>query len=108
MSGMKVGKVLISICRSAIFAEELEFPAHVIRVGYISDEQLRALYEGAACFVFPSLYEGFGSPPVEALSLGCPVVAAAAAALPEVLSTAAVYFRPTDWAAIADCIREAV
>ncbi len=58
----------------------------VIRGGYVSDGQLRALYENAACFVLPSLYEGFGIPPLEAMQLGCPVVASNTSALPEVLA----------------------
>jgi len=55
---------------------------------------LRSLYENAACFVFPSFYEGFGLPPLEALSLGCPVVVGRAASLPEVFRDAAVYCDP--------------
>ncbi len=65
-------------------------------LGYVSDEELRALYEGAMCFVFPSLYEGFGIPPLEAMTCGCPVLAARAASIPEVCGNAAVYFDPRD------------
>ena len=68
----------------------------VIRAGYVSDGELRALYEHAGCFVFPSLYEGFGIPPLEAMELGCPVVSSSAAALPEVLGDAALYVSPDD------------
>ncbi|GAA5182533.1 hypothetical protein GCM10025771_32040 [Niveibacterium umoris] len=63
-------------------------------LGYVSDGELRALYEGAMCFVFPSLYEGFGIPPLEAMTCGCPVVAARAASIPEVCGDAAVFFDP--------------
>lgn len=63
-------------------------------LGYVSDEELRALYESAMCFVFPSLYEGFGIPPLEAMTCGCPVLAARAASIPEVCGDAAVYFDP--------------
>jgi glycosyltransferase involved in cell wall biosynthesis len=59
-------------------------PAAVKRVGYVSDGELRALYEHAACFVHPSRYEGFGLPPLEAMCCGCPVIAAEAASIPEV------------------------
>ena len=61
-----------------------------------STPQLRALYESAACFVFPSFYEGFGLPPLEAMACGCPVVASNVAAIPEVLGDAALYFDPAN------------
>jgi glycosyltransferase involved in cell wall biosynthesis len=69
--------------------------------GYVSDAELRALYENAACFVYPSFYEGFGLPPLEAMTCGCPVVVSRAASLPEVCGDAAVYCDPCDPADIA-------
>jgi glycosyltransferase involved in cell wall biosynthesis len=63
-------------------------------LGYVSDEKLDQLYRHAACFVFPSLYEGFGLPPVEAMRHGCPVIASNAASIPEVCGDAALYFNP--------------
>jgi len=72
-----------------------------IEVGYVSDAQLRALYERAACFVYPSLYEGFGLPPLEAMTCGCPVLVARAASLPEICGDAAAYCDPYDPADIA-------
>jgi glycosyltransferase involved in cell wall biosynthesis len=68
--------------------------------GRVSDGQLRALYDGAAGFVFPSLYEGFGIPPLEAMACGVPVLAARGTALPEVLGDAALWFDPRDTADI--------
>jgi glycosyltransferase involved in cell wall biosynthesis len=65
-------------------------------LGYVSDAELRALYESAICFVFPSLYEGFGIPPLEAMNCGCPVLASLAASIPEVCGDAALYFDPHD------------
>ena len=56
------------------------------------DAALRALYEGALCLLFPSRYEGFGLPPVEAMWCRCPVVAAPMGALPEVCADAAAWF----------------
>lgn len=65
-------------------------------LGYVSDAELRSLYEGAAAFIHPSLYEGFGLPPLEAMALGCPVIVSQAGALPEVCGDAALYFNPND------------
>lgn len=65
-----------------------------IEVGYVSDGQLRALYENAACFVFPSFYEGFGLPPLEAMCCGCPVLVSNTTALPETCGQAALYCDP--------------
>lgn len=61
--------------------------------GFVEDNHLSALYKNALCFVFPSLYEGFGLPPVEALALGTPVISSDAASLPEVLMDQAVFFK---------------
>lgn len=76
-------------------------PASVKYVGRVGDGELRALYEHAACFVYPSLYEGFGLPPLEAMACGCPVVVAGAASLPEVCGDAALYCDPRSPADIA-------
>lgn len=73
--------------------------------GYVSDAELRSLYEHAACFVFPSYYEGFGLPPLEAMSLGCPVIVSNIASLPEVCGNAALYCDPSNPQNIANKIR---
>ncbi len=70
--------------------------------GEVSDERLAALYRGASAFVFPSLYEGFGLPVLEAMAYGAPVIASDAASIPEAGGDAALYFAPTDVAALAD------
>ncbi|KQP18808.1 glycosyltransferase family 1 protein [Pseudorhodoferax sp. Leaf267] len=70
-------------------------------LGFVPDEDLPALYRQAACFVLPSLYEGFGLPAVEAMANDCPVLAARAASLPEVCGDAALYFDPRDPASVA-------
>ena len=77
----------------------------LVLAGYVTDGELRALYENAACFVFPSLYEGFGLPPLEAMHCGCPVVVSDRASLPEVCGPAAVYCDPADPADIAAKLR---
>jgi glycosyltransferase involved in cell wall biosynthesis len=66
----------------------------VIVPGYISDYELPAVYANALCLVFPSLYEGFGLPPLEAMSCGCPVIASNLSSIPEVCGDAALYFNP--------------
>lgn len=65
-------------------------------LGRVDDDELTRLYRGALAFVFPSLYEGFGLPPLEAQQCGCPVIAARAASLPEVLGDSAVFVDPYD------------
>ncbi|CAM3482682.1 MULTISPECIES: glycosyltransferase [Saccharibacillus] len=75
-------------------SQETELGDHVRHVGYVADEELRTLYERAACFVFPSFYEGFGFPPLEAMACGCPVIASDTASLPEVCGDAVLYCDP--------------
>ncbi len=65
-------------------------------LGYVSEKEKAQLLRGAAVFVYPSFYEGFGMPPLEAMSAGTPVIAAAAGSLPEVLGSAALYVQPQD------------
>jgi len=65
-------------------------------IGFVDDEDLPALYRGADLFAFPSLYEGFGLPVLEAMACGTPVVAAATSSLPEVTGDAALLVSPTD------------
>ena len=73
-------------------------------LGRVSDAELRALYENALCLVFPSRYEGFGLPPLEAMTCGCAVVAAHAGAVPEVCGEAALYFDPAQPATLAEAL----
>ena len=74
--------------------------------GYVSDDELAELYATASALVFPSLYEGFGLPPLEAMASGLPVAAARAGSLPEVCGDAARYFDPTSPAEIAQAVLE--
>jgi glycosyltransferase involved in cell wall biosynthesis len=75
--------------------------ADTVNVGYVSDADLRALYAESSVFLFPSLYEGFGLPVLEAMAAGVPVVSSDRGALPEVMGKAGVSFDPDD--AIAGC-----
>lgn len=68
----------------------------IIIPGFISDEELKWLYENAECYVLPSLSEGFGLPGLEAMVHGCPVVSSNATCLPEIYGNAAHYFNPED------------
>lgn len=68
----------------------------VIFPGYVSDAQLEILYAEASAYIFPSLYEGFGLPPLEAMAKGCPVISSNRTSLPEILGDAAYYFNPED------------
>jgi glycosyltransferase involved in cell wall biosynthesis len=78
----------------------------VIFPGYVDDADLPALYSAATVFVYPSLYEGFGLPPLEAMACGTPVISTRAASLPEVVGDAAVLIDPTDTAALAQALHE--
>jgi len=74
-------------------------------LGYVGDDQLAILYRLASVFVFPSLYEGFGLPPLEAMASGTPVVTSNVSSLPEVVGDAAVLVNPYDVDAIVDGLR---
>jgi len=74
--------------------ERARLPEGVESHGHVSSDELVDLYRSAACLVFPSLYEGFGLPPLEAMACGCPVACSNATSLPEVCGDAAEYFDP--------------
>jgi glycosyltransferase involved in cell wall biosynthesis len=82
---------------AGVFRQEggAELDQHIRPLGRVSDAELRALYESALCLVFPSRYEGFGLPPVEAMWCGCPVVASRIGAVAEVCGDAALWFDAT-------------
>lgn len=79
-------------------------PGTVEFMGYISDEEVDRLLSTAALFVFPSFYEGFGFPPLEAMARGCPVVVSNVACLPEICGEAALYVNPQSVDSIADAM----
>ena len=80
----------------------------VVRIPFVDDRELRALYAGAGLFVFPTLYEGFGIPVLEALSLGVPVACSDLPVLREIAGPAATYFEPSDPEQIADALSRAL
>jgi glycosyltransferase involved in cell wall biosynthesis len=88
----------------AVFQEGGAALADARALGRVTDAELRALYENAFALVFPSRYEGFGLPPLEAMWCGCPVIAARAGAVPEVCGEAALWFDADDPATLAAAI----
>jgi glycosyltransferase involved in cell wall biosynthesis len=86
--------------------ERDSLPEGVESRGHVSPDELVGLYRSAAALVYPSLYEGFGIPCVEAMACGCPVAASNVASLPEVCGDAAVYFDPLSAESVAQGIRD--
>jgi glycosyltransferase involved in cell wall biosynthesis len=83
-----------------------DVPDGVDARGHVPRSEVVSLMQRASALVFPSLYEGFGLPPLEAMACGCPVASSNAASLPEVVGDAALLFDPHDPKAIADAVRE--
>jgi len=79
-----------------ILERSLDLRKRVIFTGFVSNEDLPIIYNLASVFVFPSFYEGFGLPPLEAMACGCPVLVSNVASLPEVCGDAALYCDPYD------------
>ncbi|WP_392558327.1 glycosyltransferase family 4 protein [Orbus mooreae] len=77
-------------------AEQYQAVKNIDFIGRVSDEELIKLYQNAFAFVFPSLYEGFGIPPLEAQACGCPVLSSNLSVMPEVLADSVIYFNPFD------------
>lgn len=78
----------------AINSTDLE--KNIYTIQYVENDELPLLYKNAQCFVFPSIYEGFGIPPIEAMICDCPVLASNAASIPEVCGDAALFFNPNN------------
>jgi glycosyltransferase involved in cell wall biosynthesis len=74
----------------------------LIIAGFIKDSDLPLIYNNAECLIFPSIYEGFGLPPLEAMIYGCPVIASNSASIPEVCGDAALYFEPFKFEELAE------
>jgi glycosyltransferase involved in cell wall biosynthesis len=85
-----------------LFPEVLEaidksaFASDIIKTGFVSEEELAAWYKASTVFVFPSFYEGFGLPGLEAMAAGLAVVSSDRTSLPEIYGSAAIYFNPSD------------
>ena len=87
-------------------AQQAGLEGRVVFPGYVDDADLPALYSAATVFVDPSLYEGFGLPPLEAMACGTPVISTHAASLPEVVGDAALLIDPTDTAALTQALHD--
>lgn len=79
---------------------------NIIFSGFLTDQELSSLYRFARVYLFPSLYEGFGLPPLEAMTRGTPVLASDRGSLPEILGEAACYFNPTDEKSLIQALKE--
>jgi len=80
----------------------------IIFPGYVPDTELEILFKRALFYVFPSLYEGFGLPPLEAMAKGCPVLSSDKSSMPEILGEAAYYFNPDDDAQMMTAIEKMI
>lgn len=96
--GWKFDKIMEEVAHNEAVRSRLVF------TGFVADEHLAALYSGALAFVYPSLYEGFGLPPLEAMQCGLPVITSNVSSLPEVVGDAAIQVPPTD----ADALSQAI
>jgi glycosyltransferase involved in cell wall biosynthesis len=108
----RVALVIVGGSNDAVFAASVaagpDNDDRIVSAGSIDDGSLQALYRNALAFVFPSVYEGFGLPPLEAMACGCPVLVSRAASLPEVCGDAALSFDPHSDADIARAMREVI
>lgn len=100
------------VCTGSVFSaiekqkiEEYGITNNICNVGYVTDEELASLYHYADCFVYPSLYEGFGIPILEAFYHGCPACISNTSCFPEVALDAACYFNPLDEQSIYSSIK---
>ena len=93
---LKDKKVVITGCGKQSFWKEIRNKDRFVLKPYVTTEELDSLYMHSFCFVYPSLNEGFGYPPLQAMVYGTPVIASSATSIPEVCDDAACYFSPTN------------
>lgn len=103
--GLKIA--IVGGQRSAIFGDaDRGLTPGIVRLGYVDDPALRALYEAAYAFVFPSLYEGFGLPPLEAMTLGCPTIVSRIRPLTDNCLDGAMHVDPDDPSELVEALRQ--
>lgn len=88
------GKSIVSYFGQTFDSEGLQ---NIIYLGYVSDSQVKSLMKHCKAFIFPSLYEGFGIPPLEALSAGAKIIVSNSACMPEIYGDSAYYINPNDY-----------
>jgi glycosyltransferase involved in cell wall biosynthesis len=93
---------------TATIAEAADVRRHIVLTGPVDDADLAALYSGATAFLYPSIYEGFGLPPLEAMQCGTPVITSNASSLPEVVGEAGVMVPPDDLDALCAALLDVV
>lgn len=98
---LKIAGGVNRVFKDASFTEKVD---SIEFLGRVNDEQLSELYRNAEAFIFPSLYEGFGLPPIEAMASGCPVLVSDIPVLHEICGDEALYFTPTSPDNIRDCL----
>jgi glycosyltransferase involved in cell wall biosynthesis len=91
--------------REVLLINDLKLSSHLQHFGFSSDRHLAKLYRCSLAFVYPSLYEGFGIPPLEAMSCGTPAIVANTSSLPEVVADAGLLFNPHSTDELVDCLR---
>jgi glycosyltransferase involved in cell wall biosynthesis len=103
---VKVGRPGSGVGRNSILRliDELRLQKDVVFVDYVPEEKLPIFYNSSDLFVFPSIYEGFGFPPLEAMACGIPVISSNAASLPEVVGDAGIMINPHDIDGFADAM----
>ncbi|MDZ7692687.1 MAG: glycosyltransferase family 1 protein [Balneolaceae bacterium] len=101
-----VGEGNEDIVREFQHSQALE--EHIIVKGYVSNEELRQLYQGAFCFLMPSIYEGFGLPLIEAMAYGLPIISSNAACLPEITQGQVLYHDPRNVQELKECMKRIV
>jgi len=95
-------------CRSEYWYFVLSVALIAFVLGFVEDQWLPAIYANAMAFIYPSLHEGFGLPPLEAMTCGTPVLLSNASSLPEVGGDAALYFDPLSVEAIEEAIEKII
>ena len=101
-----ISMVIAGAMNPAVFGVTTEIESSIQVLGRISDAAICEAYRRAIAFIFPSFYEGFGIPPLEAMAMGCPVVASNTSAIPEILGDAAIYRSPYSIDGWCDAISE--
>jgi glycosyltransferase involved in cell wall biosynthesis len=102
-----IGKTAASFSKQD-FSSLIKNSEKIKFMGRVDDDEMISLYQNALAFVFPSFYEGFGIPPLEAQSCGCPVISSNMASMPEVLRDSAIYFDPKNETDIASAMEKII